>query len=375
MKYRLQLILIIVFLSQFCAEADKEYLEFYNKLKAEEAYIGFFAAEEKCISQITDEYLEGRKEFFLGIKNCKEDIEEFTSPFTEFLIKNKLLKEECVEEWERVLTILGYELYANMPIFEYSSINVIEHRSLVFAEYPNKKLELDLFIPKEPIDNPIPAVVCIHGGGWTVNKRIWFEPFAKYLADNGIAAVTIDYRMLPAVTLMECVYDSKAAVRWVRANADKYNIDPNRIGAIGASAGAQLVTLLGATANKPELEGKGGNDDVSSEVNAVVGIATPAFKIDDISDWEERFGLDGEQIKILSPYLNIDENTASLLLIHGTADETVDPQDSQDLYDKYKELGVHVELKWFPDEGHGFYEGNDRAIKLAATFFKQQFSK
>ena len=100
------------------------------------------------------------------------------------------------------------------------------------------------------------------------------------MADNGFAAVVIDYRKKPAVGLKDIVYDSKAAVRWLRANATKYNIDPNWIGAVGSSAGGHLVSLLGTTANIKELEGNGGNEGVSTEVQAVVGIATPALVAD-----------------------------------------------------------------------------------------------
>jgi hypothetical protein len=257
---------------------DQAYGDFYKRLKADEPYIGFFAAEQECITSLTDEYLSARRQLFIGISQSEEEPIAFVERFVQFLEKKDLLKIEHKEEWEKVLTVLSFELYANMPIFEFSTDEVIEHRAIVFAEYPNKKLELDLFIPRNPLDEPMPAVVCIHGGGWTVNRRIWFEPFAQYLASRGMAAVTIDYRMLPAVTVKECVYDSKAAVRWVRANAKKYNIDPGRIGALGASAGAQLVALLGTTADVPDLEGNGGNAAVSSAVQAVVGIATPAFK-------------------------------------------------------------------------------------------------
>jgi acetyl esterase/lipase len=167
------------------------------------------------------------------------------------------------------------------------------------------------------------------------------------------------------------VYDSKAAVRWVRANADTYGIDPNRIGAIGASAGAHLVALLGTTADLPEIEGDGGNQDQSSAIQAVVGIATPSFNLsndDRIGRW---LGMPPEQLKLMSPYENIDKSSAPLYLIHGTADETVPPGNSQELHDKYKEVGVYTELTWIPDEGHGFYEGNDRGISLATEFFKK----
>jgi dipeptidyl aminopeptidase/acylaminoacyl peptidase len=80
-----------------------------------------------------------------------------------------------------------------------------------------------------------------------------------------------------------------------------------------------------------------------------------------------------EDLKLMSPYENISKSSAPLYLIHGTADETVPPDNSQEMCDKYKEVGVHVELTWIPDEGHGFYEGNDRGIALATEFFKKIF--
>ena len=357
----------------FTCQKHSVYNEFIKRLQEEEPYIGFFATEKKCISDVNERYLKERRKFFFQIMRCKEDPEKFIEPFIEFCKSNHLLKENCENEWEKVLTILSYEMYANKPIFEYSTDRAIEHRNLVFAQYPNKKLKLDLFLPKHPIDKPVPCIICIHGGGWHVNRRIWFEPFAKYLAANGFAAVTIDYRKLPAVKIIDCVHDCKAAVRWVRANAGKYGIDANRIGALGASAGAHLVALLATTPNLPELEGNGGNPGISSEIQAAVGIATPVFNLEK-NDWiRKEMGISADELKLISPYEHVSAQSAPILLIHGTSDKTVDPQNSQDLYDKYKAYGVYAELKWIPDEDHGFYEGNDRAIKLATRFFKKQF--
>jgi acetyl esterase/lipase len=181
--------------------------------------------------------------------------------------------------------------------------------------------------------------------------------------------------MLPAVEMIDCVYDTKAAVRWVRANAEEYGIDPDRIGAIGASAGGHLIALLATTANVPELEGSGGNPGVSSEIQAAVGFATPAFKLNSEDTKKmERFGMTEENFRLISPYENISADSAPLFLVHGTKDPVVDPQDSQDLYDKYKDVGAHVELKWIEDQGHDFYEINsEMAIGLATDFFKKQF--
>jgi len=377
MRNKLLRMFILLFLIHpflICGQNDDNvYNKFYQRVKENEEYIGFFAAEEKFITNISDEYISARREFFIGVRECEEDPEKFIEPFVDFCKSNNIIKGEYEEDWERVLTILSYELYANKPIFEFSADNISEFRNIIFAEYPNKKLALDLFLPKQPIEKPIPCIVCIHGGGWRVNRRIWFEPFAKYLASKGFAAATIDYRLLPAVKIIDCVYDSKASVRWIRANAKKYGIDPDWIGVIGASAGAQLAALLGTTADVSELEGTGGNLDVSSSVQAVVGIATPGFNLKTSENFAKEFGLTLYELMQVSPYENISSTSAPICLIHGTVDKTVDPQNSQDIYDKYKEAGVFAELKWIQDKDHGFYEGTDIAIKMASKFFTSQF--
>ncbi|MEM7368092.1 MAG: alpha/beta hydrolase [Bacteroidota bacterium] len=355
----------------FSEEEHAAYQHFVERLQAEEPYIGFFAAEKAYIPDRTEAYLHARKICFLGIKNSEEEPYEFVEDFVDFCEKQDLLAESDKEAWEKVLTILSFELYQNKPIFDFTTDQTIAHRSLVFAEYPNKQLALDLFLPKVPLSDPMPVVICIHGGGWMVNRRIWFEPFAQYLAHHGIAAATIDYRMLPAVTIKECVFDSKAAVRWIRAHAPQYHIDPERIGLIGASAGGQLVALLGASANEPELEGDGGNAGVSSEVQAVVGIATPSFNLHSDKGFMEYMDIEESLIRFLSPYEHIDSTSAPTLLIQGTIDEVVPPHNAQELHDKLKNHGVHTELIWIEGEGHGFYEGNDRAINMATKFFKK----
>ena len=155
----------------------------------------------------------------------------------------------------------------------------------------------------------------------------------------------------------------------MRANAEKYNLDPDKIGAIGASAGAYLVALLGTTGEVPELEGTGGNPNFSSTIQAVFGIATPALGPSTSPERMARFGFTKEEFNLLSPYQNIDQSSAPLFLLHGTEDEIVPPESAQELHDKYKELGLHVQLEWVPDEGHGFYEGKDFAISRATEFF------
>ena len=122
-------------------EDEIDYLTFLSQLVAEEPYIGFFCFRGATYFQRkTEEYLKARKKCFLGIYRSKDEPDDFTESFCNFFAsKKKLLKKEDQAAWEKVLTILSFELYANMPIFEYETEDVIEHRDLVFAKYPNKQ--------------------------------------------------------------------------------------------------------------------------------------------------------------------------------------------------------------------------------------------
>src|SRR5206468_9318320 len=96
------------------------------------------------------------------------------------------------------------------------------------------------------------------------------------LAQKGYVAVTVTYRLAPKYQFPAAVHDTKAAVRWVRANAAKYHVDPDRIGVTGGSAGGHLAQFLGVTANVPEFEGDANNPGVSSRVSCVVNVYGPS---------------------------------------------------------------------------------------------------
>jgi pectinesterase len=146
---------------------------------------------------------------------------------------------------------------------------------LAYAVQGGEKLLLDIYLPPEPGSRPRPAIVLIHGGGWTSFDKGTMRRMASFLARSGFVAVAVNYRLLqgsqnrwPAQ-----LDDVQRAVRWVRANASKYNIDASRIGAFGHSAGAQLASLLG-------MEETRDNSDValagySSRVQAVVDVSGP----------------------------------------------------------------------------------------------------
>ena len=124
------------------------------------------------------------------------------------------------------------------------------------------------------------------------------KSFAAAFAAKGFAAACVGYRLRPEVDIPQCVEDVKAATRWVRANAAKYNIDADRIGAYGGSAGAHLAAMLGTSFKAKKLEGKGGNEGVSSRVHAVVAMATPS----DFTKFSRAFRGDKEAAAGISGY-------------------------------------------------------------------------
>ena len=128
---------------------------------------------------------------------------------------------------------------------------------------------LDIYIPEEPVlGSPMPAVVAIHGGAWASVSK---SPISiDWLAQYGFLVVSINYRLSDVARFPAAVQDAKCAVRWLRANADKYNVNPDRIGIWGSSSGAHIAMMVGTANGEPELEGNGGWEGVSSRVQAVV---------------------------------------------------------------------------------------------------------
>lgn len=143
------------------------------------------------------------------------------------------------------------------------------HRGVTYARYGERTLELDLFRPGSSTGR-LPAIVCIHGGGWANGHRDSHASLAMALAARGYVAVTISYRLSGEAPFPAAIHDCKAAVRWLRAHADEYGVDVAQIGAIGLSAGGHLCALLATTANVPSLEGDGGHSEQSSAIQAAV---------------------------------------------------------------------------------------------------------
>ena len=132
------------------------------------------------------------------------------------------------------------------------------HPDLTYARYGDRELQLYLFRPKSQTE-ALPAIVCIHGGGWFKGERRSMIPLAQTLASKGFVTVAISYRLSGEAKFPAAIQDAKAAVRWLRANAGTYGIEADKIGVTGLSAGGHLAALLATSGGVAELEGDGGN--------------------------------------------------------------------------------------------------------------------
>jgi acetyl esterase/lipase len=214
----------------------------------------------------------------------------------------------------------------------------------IAPDMPNAWLHLDLLVP-EPVTSARPAVIYIHGGGWETGQRghamyPWINPL---LAAHGFVTASITYRLSDTAAFPAQIHDAKAAVRWLRGNARRYNIDPDRIGAWGNSAGGHLAALLGVTAGVAELEGACGTPNESSALQAVVARAAPMNFIDEPAsphpDWGRVTGklfagspdYAEHWKRMASPLLFAGPDMPPFLLVHGTADEVVPNRQAQQM--------------------------------------------
>lgn len=263
---------------------------------------------------------------------------------------------------------------------------VIVEKGIEYANPDDQHLQLNLARPKTG-DGPFPAIVCIHGGGFRAGKRESYDGLIVRLAEQGYVAITVTYRLAPKYQFPAAVHDTKAAVRWLRANAAKYKIDPSRIGTTGGSAGGHLAQFLGVTAGLKEFEGDGGNPAESSAVACVVNVYGP-------SDFTKSYGKSVDAAEVLplflggnlekarklhlkaSPLYWVTPVAAPTLCIHGTLDKYVAHEQAVWLVDKMNAAGAEAELLTLEGAGHGF-KGKDAetADKALMAYFNKRLKQ
>ncbi len=243
---------------------------------------------------------------------------------------------------------------------------------------PDRKQKADLYFPLEmPRDRRVPAVIIIHGGGFNDGDkdRRREVTIGGHLARRGYVGMSIDYLLwskgIKNPTWPRNLQDAKTAVRWLRANADRLGIDPERIGVIGGSAGGNLAAMLAVTGPKDGLEPPG-DDDTSTRVRCAVDLYGVAdlMNYHDMKMFLKTREEDPESYRRASPIGYCDAGDAPVLLIHGTGDEVVDVSQSRTFAAALAAGGVDHELIEIPDAPHTFdldYEPFD--VKAAVFRF------
>ena len=243
----------------------------------------------------------------------------------------------------------------------------VERRDgIEFARPDGVSLLLDLYLPKE-VESP-PLIVWIHGGGWKGGTRESCK--IAWAATHGYAIASIEYRLSQEAISPAQIHDCKGAIRWLRAHADEYGYDADRIVVGGSSAGGHLAALVGSSGGVMELEGEtAGHPEESSSVQGVVDYYGPTDFVSRSKTHPAKTEKPGGGVyhllggkasenlalaRLASPVTHLDSGDPPFLVLHGAKDKVVFPDQSEIFRDACEEKGVEVELLVHPDGGHGW---------------------
>jgi acetyl esterase/lipase len=263
------------------------------------------------------------------------------------------------------------------------------YRDIVYCGADGVDLKMDLYPSKMANNKPAPVVVYIHGGGWYAGdkstlRETWLASAVAELTARGYIVAAPNYRLAPQYKWPAQIEDAKCAVRHLRANASTYQLDPNRIGAWGRSAGGHLVALLGLSDANIAFEGDGGYPEQPSSVQAVVDMFGPTdlktFAAANVSASRmanQAFGQDPEVLESASPVNYVSKGAPPFLILHGSGDQLVPPSQSQELHARLNAAGVPTDLVIVENAGHTFPRSIGENIspthqeikKMIANFF------
>lgn len=288
-----------------------------------------------------------------------------------------------------LLSMLALAAAVELPPREVVNKTVAVYRDLDFAVNADESIQLDLYVPKAA-KTLLPAIVVIAGGAFLAQDEKKFKDEARILAESGFAAASIAYRGWPGDSFPAAVEDAKAAVRYLRANAATLNIDPERIGAFGQSAGAYLVGMLAVSAGEAGLEGSGGNPGVPSGIKVAVcfsglfdfirgeggekeggSIAKRAFNrlwIGGPLDENRELWAKASPISYITP------DDAPILFVHSRKDSMVPWSQSEQMYEALKAVRPESKLLLLDEGGHNIRDNRkikDEAWAAAIAYFKE----
>ncbi len=263
-------------------------------------------------------------------------------------------------------------------------------RDLGYIENGDEAQRLDLYFPETTPEKPLPLIVHIHGGGWQGGSKFPCPVVGMVL--KGYVVASVEYRFSQKAKFPAQIQDCQAAIRWLRANREKYHIDPEKVGVVGGSAGGHLSALVGTSGGTNTFPKIGGNEDQSDRVQAVCDIYGPAdfttvvkqaaedknvkniFQFNSPKDpYSSLIGVPLETVeksRAVSPVTYVSEDDPPVLILHGTHDALVPYAQSVQFAEGLKADGVPVWLQTLPGSGHGGPAfGKPAVIQLMQNFF------
>ena len=287
-----------------------------------------------------------------------------------------------------VLTLLApVSVLAQRPSgADMSKVSVL--RDIEYVPDGHERQKLDLYLPREASkDTNRPLIVWVHGGAWKGGSKDGCP--AVRFTNDGYVVASINYRLSRHAIFPAQIRDCKAAIRWLRANAGKHGIDPNRIGVWGASAGGHLVALLGTAGDVNDFE-VGPNAGVSSRVQAVCDFfgptdftrmsSFPGMMDHDAANSPESQLVGGaiqenkDKVQRANPITYVTKDDPPFLIVHGDKDPLVPHNQSELLRDALKAAGVDVTLYTVQGGGHGGFK-DPQVDVLVAEFFDKHLRR
>ncbi len=249
-------------------------------------------------------------------------------------------------------------------------------KNVVYGKGGGEDLTMNVARPKD-VAGPLPCVLVIHGGGWAAGKKEQHDNLTWEFAKRGYVSATVGYRLVPKALFPAQIEDVKCAVRYLRANAEKWGVDPKRVGATGFSAGGHLSLILGVMGKGDGLEGEGGWAEQDSQVNAVVSFFGPTDLINIefpeasrgiVTRWiggtrEEK----KDAYRLASPVTYASKGDAPTLIIQGTKDPLVPHDQAYRMADALTAAGVPGRVDLILGAGHGW--GGAELLRTAEITF------
>ena len=236
-----------------------------------------------------------------------------------------------------------------MPTFSPAKFGTLD-RDVVYRTVDGQPLALDIYYPDS--GGPWKTLVFIHGGAWTEGDK---DPLPVVPTTAGFLVVSINYRMYPAYRFPAMIEDVKCAIRYLRAHAALFNLDPERIALIGHSAGGHLAALAGLAGEEAGWD-RGPFAELSSRVQAVVEMSGPTDLTRPFPDWmmvQKELVFGAEQWVSASPVTHVHASAPPFLIVHGDADPAVPVEQANLLYEALIRAGAPAELLTLHNAGHG----------------------